>query len=228
MSNFYDKFKSEKDEFISKTKELNDKKIRIEGQIEKKEKQLRKINDQLNNISYVGTYRLIELLAEELSRIFHLEYKIYGPFGINAESIIYFMKDKKKDICSCPTISLTLRPLAVEGNDWLQYWTGEKIDRYKEGTIGYWNNCNDVYVPLPEYISKILNILSPKIKRFNAENHLLSVAKEKGALYYSIVEDSYEYENGLTLIIYKDESENVELEHICVNVDEFKGVEICC
>lgn len=166
MSNFYDKFKSEKDEFISKTKELNDKKIRIEGQIEKKEKQLRKINDQLNNISYVGTYRLIELLAEELSQIFHLEYKIYGPFGINAESTIYFMKDKKKDICSCPTISLALRPLAVEGNDWLEYWT--------------------------------------------------------------IVEDSYEYENGLTLIIYKDESENVELEHICVNVDEFKGVEICC
>lgn len=39
--------------------------------------------------------------------------------------------------------------------------------------------------------------------------------------HYEIVEDSYEYDNGLLLIIYNDKEHENEREHYCVNVDSF-------
>ncbi|MGN1327399.1 MAG: hypothetical protein ACI4VQ_04945 [Clostridia bacterium] len=44
------------------------------------------------------------------------------------------------------------------------------------------------------------------------------IIKEKNIKNYEIVEDSYEYENGLMLIIYEDKKHEIELEHICIEV----------
>ena len=38
---------------------------------------------------------------------------------------------------------------------------------------------------------------------------------------YEIVEDSYEYENGLLLIVYSDEEHEHEDYHICIDIDDF-------
>lgn len=40
--------------------------------------------------------------------------------------------------------------------------------------------------------------------------------------HYEIVEDTYEYENGLCLIEYEDESHNEEVDHYCINLDKRK------
>jgi len=39
--------------------------------------------------------------------------------------------------------------------------------------------------------------------------------------HYEIVEDTYEYDNGLMLIVYKDAAHEIENYHICINIDEF-------
>ena len=60
-----------------------------------------------------------------------------------------------------------------------------------------------------------------KIKMERAKKYLENIAKEKEAKYYEIVEDTYKYINGLSLIIYEDENREYEQEIISVNVDEF-------
>lgn len=62
----------------------------------------------------------------------------------------------------------------------------------------------------------------------NANTFLKNKAKENNWNFYSIIEDSYEYDNGLLLIGYEDEesmlckNNNVkELGHICINIDNF-------
>lgn len=42
-------------------------------------------------------------------------------------------------------------------------------------------------------------------------------------LYYEIVEDSYEYTNGLILIIYYDDKHEYEKKHFCVDIDNVTG-----
>jgi len=37
--------------------------------------------------------------------------------------------------------------------------------------------------------------------------------------HYEIVEDNYEYENGLLLIVYYDEKHEYEVSHICIDLD---------
>ena len=54
------------------------------------------------------------------------------------------------------------------------------------------------------------------------ENYLLNCLKKED-MYYEIVEDSYEYHNGIILIIYYDKNHEYEREHICVDVDNFKS-----
>lgn len=223
MSNFYDKYLAESAEYAEKIKALTEERHKIDAKIERLNKKLVKVEKAIEDTPYVGTYRLIECLAEELSENLGLEYRIYGPFGINCETSIYFVRNKCDDICGSPTVGLNLRPSKKNNEDWLVYWNGEVTNNYQPGSIGYLNNCHHVYVPLPDKTEDILKLLAPKIQRFNAKCFLREQAKEKQAAHYSIVEDSYEYENGLCLIIYKDKNEEVELEHICVNIDEFDG-----
>lgn len=45
------------------------------------------------------------------------------------------------------------------------------------------------------------------------------IAVENNYKYFEIVEDGYEYENGLVLIAYEDEKHEVEQEHICIDLD---------
>lgn len=61
----------------------------------------------------------------------------------------------------------------------------------------------------------------PKRKMERAKKYLENIAKEKEAKYYEIVEDTYKYINGLTLIIYEDENREYEQYFMCINVDEF-------
>jgi len=225
MSEFHKKYLAESAEFNEKIKQLNERRSKINAELERLKKKLKKVEKEIDEVPYVGTYRLIECLADELSKILGLEYKIYGPFGINCETSIYFMKECG-DICSVPTVCIHLRPFKRGDEDWLSYWTGEVTHNYHPDSIGFLNNCHHVYAPLPEETEKILEILAPKIQHFNAEWCLREQAEEKNAAHYTIVEDSYEYENGLCLIIYKDDEEVVETEHTCVNINDFEDKHI--
>lgn len=54
--------------------------------------------------------------------------------------------------------------------------------------------------------------------------YLEKIAKEDEAEYYEIVEDSYKYENGLTLIEYADKEKEHEIEVISIDLDNLEEV----
>lgn len=53
-----------------------------------------------------------------------------------------------------------------------------------------------------------------------AYDYLESIAKDRHESFYEIVEDSYEYDNGLLLIVYSDSKHENEKYHICIDIDE--------
>ena len=55
-----------------------------------------------------------------------------------------------------------------------------------------------------------------------AKKQLEKIAKDNNEKYYEIVEDTYEYKNGMILIIYFDKEKTQEKEHICINLEEIK------
>ena len=53
-----------------------------------------------------------------------------------------------------------------------------------------------------------------------AYKYLEKYAREHNVKYFEIVEDNYEYENGLLLIAYYDEECEYEDFHVCIDVSE--------
>ena len=45
---------------------------------------------------------------------------------------------------------------------------------------------------------------------------------ERIAPYFDLVEDSYEYDNGLLFIIYNDKERTYEREHVCFDLDNYE------
>lgn len=124
---------------------------------------------------------------------------------------------------------------ANESFEKAEYETIAKIETWvNHGITGY-----DLQVPTDmteqeqkEYYDTIVKfatkIRSEKIvKERNytyGKEWLEHIAEENNYKYFEIVEDSYEYKNGLMLIAYEDEKHEVELEHTCIdldNLDEF-------
>lgn len=54
--------------------------------------------------------------------------------------------------------------------------------------------------------------------------YLENIAKEDNITEYEIVEDTYEYENGLCLIEYEDKDRKDEIRHICIDLDNLQDV----
>lgn len=71
---------------------------------------------------------------------------------------------------------------------------------------------------LDSYIEDIPKLSSSYDKAYN---HLMSIVKNENIQFFEIVEDSYEYENGLILIVYLDREHEHEKTHYCVDIDKF-------
>ena len=54
---------------------------------------------------------------------------------------------------------------------------------------------------------------------------LEKIVKAQHIEHYEIVEDSYEYEYGLMLIVYNDEKHEEEVYHICIDLEELEKEE---
>lgn len=112
---------------------------------------------------------LIPLCEEICKRKGFKYFDIYGPFGVTCETSLYFsnegekvnLRDKKMnsiDICKVDTWSITLTP-SDNTESGYKYWNGETTNQYKEGSIGWLNGENNVYVPLPADVDEIIKLL---------------------------------------------------------------------
>lgn len=66
---------------------------------------------------------------------------------------------------------------------------------------------------------------SVKSNYARGKEYLENIAKSNNEKYYEIVEDTYEYPNGLMLITYNDEKHEDEKEHICIDLDNLQNLD---
>ena len=159
------------DSYLAKEREerrINERIIDRELQIARLEKKKSKLGGWHAN--------LVIPLAEILTPLLDCErYEILGPFGLRAETSIWFKKkDSTAKYCD---YSLTL----TVHNEWetdnhykgqycmstmksvhLRYDTYERDNSYERGSIGELNGFNKIEAPLPESIDEIVKIIKSR------------------------------------------------------------------
>lgn len=99
-------------------------------------------------------------------------YAIYGPFGLDNETSIFFSNVSQKpskseklglcrpiDICNVDTYGLYDLVTRGENEMEIHYATGEETNEFAKGSIGYYNGFNRVRKPLPDNLDEIIKIL---------------------------------------------------------------------
>ena len=159
------------DAYLAKEREerrINERIIDRELQIARLEKKKSKLGGWHDN--------LVIPLAEILTPLLDCErYEILGPFGLRAETSIWFKKkDSTAKYCDY-SLTLTIH------NEWdkdnyykgqycmstmksvhLRYDTYKRDNSYAHGSIGELNGFNKIEAPLPESIDEIVKIIKSR------------------------------------------------------------------
>ena len=112
-------------------------------------------------------------LAEAICQKMNIKYyEIYGPFGLDNETSIFFSNVSQKpskseklglcrpiDICNVDTYGLY--DLVTRGKNEMEihYATGEETNEFAKDSIGYLNGFNRVRKPLPDSLDEIIKVL---------------------------------------------------------------------
>lgn len=138
-------------EYEKKRAEYKEKHERLERLIEKHTESLKKLE-----MKRIGWYEgVVVPFAEAIAKRLEIPYEVYGPFGICAKTTVYFFPGNGRDITRDETYSITIQPKDKE----LYYETGETVNRYQRGSIGYMNGMNNVIAPLPDDMESIVALL---------------------------------------------------------------------
>lgn len=127
---------------------------KYEKLIEYHQKRVDKLEYQ--NLNWVDG--IVKPLAEKIAKRFNLYYDIYGPFGLDCQTSIYWSDKPEFDICKDRKIKITLYPRNY-GKGQIDYWTGEETNQYPKGSIGELNGFNYVKASLPLDIKEIIKLL---------------------------------------------------------------------
>ena len=151
MLKIYEEFNKQQDEYNARVR-------RLKKLIAAHEKTLRKLeHEQKGWIEGVLT-PLAERISAELGG---MEWEVYGPFGLGAETSVYFFPGNGRDICKDETYEITVYPqMSKERGFYLTYDTGVRSNDYPEGSIGWLNGFHHVQAELPNDISEIVALLS--------------------------------------------------------------------
>lgn len=154
--------------YILKSQEerrINERIVDRQLQIKRLENKKRKLTGWIDN--------LVKPLAEILTPLLECEkYEILGPFGLRAETSIWFKKPNSTathcDYRLCLTVETSYHKnytykgeycSPVMSNVYLQYDTGKRKSEYQQGSIGYLNGFNTIEEPLPDSIEEIVQII---------------------------------------------------------------------
>ena len=136
------------------------KRARLEALIEAHERALKKLDRMEKGWKELVVEPLAKILSEKMG---NLPWKIYGPFGLGCETTIYLFPTDVHNIVKGETHSITVHPqISISDgnvNIYLTYNTGEVVDRYEKGTIGYMNGFNNVEAKLPDSIDEVVKLL---------------------------------------------------------------------
>ena len=159
------------DAYLAKEREerrINERIIDRELQIARLEKKKEKLGGWHAN--------LVIPLAEILTPLLECEsYEILGPFGLRAETSIWFKKkDSTAKYCDY-SLSLTIHNewetdhnykgrycMGAMKNVHLCYDTFKRDNSYERGSIGELNGFNKIEAPLPESIEELVKIIKSR------------------------------------------------------------------
>ena len=159
------------DSYLAKEREerrINERIIDRELQIARLEKKKSKLGGWHAN--------LVIPLAEVLTPLLGCDkYEILGPFGLRAETSIWFKKkDSTAKYCDY-SLSLTVHNEWEKDNYYkgqycmstmksvhLRYDTCERDNSYQNGSIGELNGFNKIEAPLPESIDEIIELIKSR------------------------------------------------------------------
>lgn len=157
------------DAYLAKLQEerkINERIIERKRQIERLEKKKDKIGGWHAN--------LVHPLAKVLTPLLGCDsYEILGPFGLRAETSIWFKKKdstaKYCDYSLCLTVHHEYHQSNREYKNhyceppmrtvFLQYDTYKRNTNYQRGSIGELNGFNKIEAPLPETIDELVKII---------------------------------------------------------------------
>ena len=156
-------------------------KRKIAEKICEKEKSIVRLKKQIHRLesmqygkSWIQT--LLIPLAELLTPLLDCEkFEILGPFGLRAETSIFFKKTNSTAQYCDYSLTVTLHVEHNDNNDykgyyceptvkrvWLQYNTGKRRNNYPQGSIGDLNGFDIIEAPLPLEIEEIIKIIKNK------------------------------------------------------------------
>ena len=159
------------DAYLAKEREER----RINERIIDRELQIARLEKKKSKLGGWHAHLVIPL-AEILTPLLECEtYEILGPFGLRAETSIWFKKkDSTAKYCDY-SLTLTLH------NEWdkdnyykgqycmstmksvhLRYDTYERDNSYAHGSIGELNGFNKIEAPLPESIDEIIELIKSR------------------------------------------------------------------
>ena len=142
-------------------KELYDNYTKTQYDIEKIDEKIRRLESKRSRLYEKSGWinQIVAPLAKKLAEHFNLQYEIYGPFGLGAETSIYLRADMKQSIVEADTWHITLCPAFTDKRPALLYKTGEQTNDYRPGSIGWLNGFNDVLAPLPDEFDEIVKLM---------------------------------------------------------------------
>ncbi|MBP1309166.1 hypothetical protein JOD82_002186 [Paenibacillus sp. 1182] len=152
--------------YISRVELANKELNFIDCSIEKKRDKISKLQEGINKLqkrrqkikhpSWVSD--IIEVLAQQLATKMDKHFKLFGPFGLRAETTIYLFDDESKSITEQSTWSIRITPGDLDKGE-LFYDTDELTQETKPNSSGLLNGMKIVIKPLPETIDEIIERL---------------------------------------------------------------------
>jgi len=119
----------------------------VKAEIEKREKEIEKLNEKLKTIRPFWVSTIIHPIANELAQYMHRTAEILGPFGLTCQVSVYFHKkgaaDKFED-----SKSITFRPVDLDKGVIGVVNKQTDTRQYAKGTVGDINDMNHPTVKL--------------------------------------------------------------------------------
>lgn len=148
-----------------------------ENSITRIEKQISRLEKKKYGVNWIDN--IVRPLAELLLPLLECEdYRILGPFGLRAETSIFFRKAETPEKSCDYSLSLTVRTEYNNDSNYkgryceasvksvrLYYNTGISRNIYPQGSIGELNGMNFIEEPLPDETDTIIKIIKEKAKR---------------------------------------------------------------
>lgn len=130
----------------------------LESQAKAKRRDAKDLYEEIGSLDYGDWLRdVLRPLADELARRAGKSAQLHGPAGLGSRVTVALVDDPEIRCTEQDALELTVEPDFFSGKHMtLSYETGERSDRYKPDTVGFFNGLNNITATLPDSIEEIL------------------------------------------------------------------------